>query len=120
MAYNDEPPVANATLSRFLNRTLPTPKPVDEGGHTKGVLATSSEYGFWLVHSVPKFPELSGSDYKWGSASADYGQTFLCISMSLADIDGVAKQVGFVPLCTYAHVHDFFLLCVCACISPCI
>lgn len=48
-------------------------------GHTKGVLAfdLESDTAFWLLHSWPKFPNVKTRDL----ASADYGQTYLCITL---------------------------------------
>lgn len=52
-------------------------------GHTKGVLAfdLETDSAFWLLHSWPKFPNIATGEL----ASADYGQTFLCVT--LQDVD---------------------------------
>lgn len=46
MAYNDEPP--ESTYSANC-------------GHTKGVLVADDQSGFWMIHSVPKFPNITSS-----------------------------------------------------------
>lgn len=52
-----------------------------ELGHTKGVLAfdPATNSGFWLLHSTPRFPTLSGCDFP--QDEKDYAQTFLCITL---------------------------------------
>ena len=63
------------------------------GGHTKGVLATDGSTGFWMIHSVPKFPDLTAASFDW-SASKIYGQTFLCLSLSVDQV--IPEFCGFV------------------------
>jgi len=52
--------------------------------HAKGVLAFTSSGGFWLTHSLPKFPSKTAS--MWSDASDDFGQSFLCITLSAEEI----------------------------------
>lgn len=60
-------------------------------GHTKGVLAfdAKTKSGYWLLHSWPKYAE--------PKAKADptpmYGQTYLCLSLSLSVLEQVAAQM---------------------------
>ena len=78
-AYNDEaPPPGPASSTVF---------------HAKGVLATDAETGgFFLSHSVPKFPDLSLDAFNW-TASQIYGQSFLCASFDVQNMDAVAAQL---------------------------
>ena len=63
-------------------------------GHTKGVLAGNSGGGFWLTHSMPLFPVLTGAHFTW-TPSTTYGQMFLCVSLkTAADVDAAAQQVN--------------------------
>lgn len=68
------------TLSNFHN--LVTGKESSNYAHAKGVLAMDSTSGFWLVHSIPNFPEAPelGLGYKYPSSGRDNGQSALCIS----------------------------------------
>lgn len=60
-------------------------------GHTKGVLLfdTASETALWLLHSWPKYVSPSAT----AMPTPMYGQTFLCLSMSLADVQVLAGQM---------------------------
>lgn len=77
--YNDEPP---------SSKTDPVK------GHTKGVVASNDESGFWMVHSVPHFPpELDTEKYSYPSTGHIYGQSFLCISMTAKELDKAGIQL---------------------------
>ncbi len=58
-------------------------------GHTKGVIAfdTASKTAFWLLHSWPKYaaPGLVGMP------TPMFGQTFLCVSLTLQTANAIAK-----------------------------
>ena len=60
-------------------------------GHTKGVLAfdTKSKTGYWLLHSWPKFTD---PDEK-ADPTPMYGQTYLCLSLTLDVIEQIAAQM---------------------------
>ena len=61
--YNDEHPDGHVSFT---------------GGHTKGVVGFEKDEGFWMIHSVPKYPPEAG--YGYPKTGHRYGQTFLCIS----------------------------------------
>lgn len=57
--FND----SNLTTDRFLiayNDEPPNHKPNGKKGHTKGVFVGDMKSGFWLIHSVPLFPNITG------------------------------------------------------------
>ncbi|XP_023029626.2 deoxyribonuclease II [Leptinotarsa decemlineata] len=77
--YNDEPPNENKNSNK---------------GHTKGVVMADMTGGFWVVHSVPNFPEM-GSSYAYPENGVVYGQSFLCISMDLKNLNKVGIQLQY-------------------------
>lgn len=81
MMYNDEP----------------TNSPTDgTRGHTKGVVVANDISGFWLVHSVPKYPPaLDEGHYNYPETGTHYGQSFLCISFIGDQLNKVGKQLRY-------------------------
>jgi deoxyribonuclease II len=81
LLYNDEPPSGKSDETR---------------GHTKGVVVANDISGFWMIHSVPKFPpEIEKGVYGFPEGGEVYGQSFLCISMTGDEIWKVGKQLQF-------------------------
>jgi deoxyribonuclease-2 len=76
----------------LYNDERPDGKP-DNGelGHTKGVLCwdTTSKTGFWLIDSWPLFPVLGAKE----PPTPIYGQTFLCLSLTLDTLEAVANAL---------------------------
>jgi len=61
-------------------------------------LGFSSSGGFWLVHSVPRFPAMKKNADDTGSLPADetiYGQTFLCMTLPASELDKVGVQLQY-------------------------
>jgi deoxyribonuclease-2 len=58
-------------------------------GHTKGVLAADAGGGFLLSHTLPKFPDLTGSS-PFPLPSTTYGQNFLCLSLDAEGIEAAS------------------------------
>ena len=57
-----------------------------------GVIAFDDKTGFWLIHSMPKYPQRKDDGYKWCDNVDTYGQSFLCISMSTSEaLDKIGK-----------------------------
>jgi len=79
--YNDEPTNENKSFTM---------------GHTKGIVVADNSSGFWLVHSVPKFPQLpyqNNNSYTYPRTGVRYGQSFLCVSMLTKELDKVGKYL---------------------------
>lgn len=85
--YNDEPPEGKSIGSK---------------GHTKGAVLADSTGGFWLVHSVPHFPQV-GSSYSYPSTGITYGQSFLCISLDLSNLN----KVGEYSLTRKINIYEY-------------
>jgi len=65
LMYNDESP-SGTTYSSY--------------GHTKGDIGVDNNGGFWLVHSVPRWPFAPPQQYLYPQNETSYGQSFLCMS----------------------------------------
>lgn len=79
--YNDEPPEEKSDEAR---------------GHTKGVVAGNADGGFWLVHSVPKFPASDFTKYSYPPTGHLYGQSFLCITINGSSaLDSVGGLISY-------------------------
>lgn len=76
--WNDQPPGQGQASSR---------------GHTKGVIGFDESSGFWLIHSVPLYPAFSRNSNYPGCDNQVYGQSFLCISLTIGGINEVGKQL---------------------------
>ncbi len=61
-------------------------------GHTKGVIAfdIKTKTAYWLLHSWPKYADPGAK----GMPTPMYGQTFLCISISLDTASKIAAQMA--------------------------
>ena len=72
-------------LSFMYNDETPTGRTSSSYGHTKGVIGADYSGGFWLIHSVPSYPPLpeNSSSYGYPNTGLNYGQSFLCLSLSL-------------------------------------
>lgn len=58
-------------------------------------MAANENGGFWLIHSVPKYPP-SFEDtkyYDYPKTGTIYGQSFLCISLNQNEMKKVGKQL---------------------------
>lgn len=48
--------------------------------------------GFWLIHSVPKFPPSpEAGPYVYPLTGSFYGQSFLCISLNSENLNNVGE-----------------------------
>lgn len=93
MMYNDEPTNGKSDGTK---------------GHTKGVLVANDISGFWLIHSVPKFPPELDKSYDFPHSGAVYGQSFLCISFTGDQLGKVGKQLKYnEPHFYSSQVPDF-------------
>ncbi|KAL3072658.1 hypothetical protein niasHS_017632 [Heterodera schachtii] len=73
--------------------------------HMKGMLVFDDISGFWLVHSVPKFPASTGADYVYPQSGKRNGQSMLCITLSSTAL----KEIGQQLFVAQPNVYDFQL-----------
>ena len=91
-------PRNKSTFSLFYNDEHPDGKVSFTDGHTKGVVVLNEDHGFWLVHSVPKYPPApgNGSSYSYVHSGQTYGQSFLCISLETkTSAESIGEQLLF-------------------------
>lgn len=72
--YNDEDPAGHKSETK---------------GHSKGVLVLDQNKGFWMMHSVPRYPPWPNGSYGYPSSGLNYGQNFLCISINTDQADKI-------------------------------
>lgn len=77
LMYNDEMP--NGTSS-------------EAAAHAKGVVAFDAESGFWMTHSVPRYPPAPDDGYSYPTTGTRYGQTVLCVSLHFKQADLIGKH----------------------------
>ncbi|XP_046399199.1 deoxyribonuclease-2-alpha [Ischnura elegans] len=117
LLYNDQPPnsskggVVNVTSSLEQGGDPPTPD-TTKYGHTKGAVLTDGETGFWLVHSVPHFLDVTspkdregdadGPRYSYPATGEHFGQSFLCITLEKDALEEVGRQLTYNEPMVYA------------------
>lgn len=76
--YNDEPPTGSTADS--------------SSAHAKGMLVTDANSGFFLVHSMPKWPPAMKNG-PGPFPDHDYGQSLMCITISAATADTISTHL---------------------------
>ena len=100
---------AGATLAyvQYNDQAPSGKKATSYQGHSKGVWATGEGGGFWLLHSVPRYPDAvsTSNDVYPGMPEYEnrYGQSFLCLSLDTEKMDAVAEQFYY----NRAAIFDF-------------
>lgn len=61
--------------------------------HSKGFAAFNTDGGFWMVHSLPKWPKRRATGYD-GLSDDTYGQTFMCMTLDFATFNDVGQLWG--------------------------
>lgn len=85
------------------NDEIPNGGTSSSKAHAKGVMGYDANSGFFLRHSTPRFPPHRSSGYK-GLPDNEriYGQTFLCTTVSLSELNRIAGQY----LVMNAQIYD--------------
>ena len=82
LLYNDQPP--NTTFSSSSH------------GHSKGVVAIrGGGGGFFVQHSIPRFPQYPSSGYGYGESQLRNGQHAFCMSLDANGLDAVAFALAY-------------------------
>uniref|UniRef100_A0AC34FJ59 Deoxyribonuclease II n=1 Tax=Panagrolaimus sp. ES5 TaxID=591445 RepID=A0AC34FJ59_9BILA len=83
--YNDQEVSAKEEEETFEKRI--------DYGHTKGVVFFDKISGFWLIHSLPKFP--SNETYIYPSNTKKNGQSILCITFGYEELTKIGTQLFY-------------------------
>ncbi|KAI0987120.1 hypothetical protein GJ496_010831 [Pomphorhynchus laevis] len=77
LLYNDQKDTGKETHQNEPENLLE-----QKHGHMKGILAYDRRgHGFWMVHSIPRFPMFNASYWQYPNTAENYGQSILCISL---------------------------------------
>jgi deoxyribonuclease-2 len=75
-------------------------------GHAKGVLIFNEVSAVWIVHSIPHYPpKPSEKQYYIKPGQCVYGQSMLCMSFSIDQLETIGNQL----LYSYPQVYDFHI-----------
>ncbi|ODN04457.1 Deoxyribonuclease-2-alpha [Orchesella cincta] len=89
--YNDQPPTQPAMVMN---------------GHTKGLVLTSTEGGFWLQHSCPHFPNIQAENFSssYPVGGLINGQMFFCMSLgNVSNVDVVGTVLQYTKPLIYNY-----------------
>ena len=96
----------NDTLLYALYSDQPPPERESPYGsaHSKGLFLCNTRGCVWLIHSIPGFPSRPNFDngYIYPSSGHKNGQSILCLTIGLDQIDNVAKQLYI----NNVHIYD--------------
>uniref|UniRef100_A0A6M2CGQ6 Putative deoxyribonuclease ii n=1 Tax=Rhipicephalus microplus TaxID=6941 RepID=A0A6M2CGQ6_RHIMP len=92
VVYNDQPPI------HLEDKT-------SSNGHTKGLFIFDEESGVWIIHSVPKFPEmLHHGFYTFPTNAREFGQTMLCVTFPTSQLETIATHLRL----QYPNIYDSY------------
>lgn len=74
-------------------------------GHSKGFFAFDGAGGYWVQHSIPKFPNPASKGFLYGSGQLWYGQHAFCVTLTRKALDAVAGVMMY----AYPQVYDYAL-----------
>nr|XP_021587912.2 deoxyribonuclease-2-beta isoform X2 [Ictidomys tridecemlineatus] len=80
----------NSTAYLIYNDGVPTSMNYDRKyGHTKGLLLWNRIQGFWLIHSIPRFPPIPQEGYDYPSTGRRNGQTGICVTFKYNQYEAI-------------------------------
>ncbi|XP_016044367.1 deoxyribonuclease-2-beta [Erinaceus europaeus] len=62
-------------------------------GHTKGLLLWNRVQGFWLIHSIPRFPPTPEEGYGYPPTGTRNGQTGICVTFKYNQYEAIDSQL---------------------------
>ncbi|XP_040843160.1 deoxyribonuclease-2-beta isoform X2 [Ochotona curzoniae] len=62
-------------------------------GHSKGLLLWNRVQGFWLIHSIPRFPPIPEEGYAYPPSGKRNGQSGICITFKHHQYETIASQL---------------------------
>ena len=86
----------------LINDQAPTGDATKKYAHDKGVILYDSDDAVYIEHSVPSFPPASSDGYSYPSSGVSNGQSFMCVSLSLDQLNDFANDM----LVEIPYVYD--------------
>jgi len=77
----------------MYNDEVPGGMKIFDRGHAKGVLMFDSSSVVFLVHSTPHFPNNKSDGYEFPDSGTKYGQSFLCMTLSINQLPSILTQL---------------------------
>ncbi|XP_006898437.1 PREDICTED: deoxyribonuclease-2-beta [Elephantulus edwardii] len=79
-------------------------------GHTKGLLLWNRVQGFWLIHSIPRFPPIPEEGYDYPPTGRRNGQVGICVTFKYNQYKAIDYQLLIYNPNVYScSVPDTFL-----------
>eukprot|EP00112_Aurelia_sp_Birch-Aquarium-sp1_P020029 Seg507.5 transcript_id=Seg507.5/GoldUCD/mRNA.D3Y31 product=Plancitoxin-1 protein_id=Seg507.5/GoldUCD/D3Y31 len=100
--YSNAKGMKESLAYMFYNDANPEGKEFFDYGHSKGDVAFNENGGFWLVHSVPKYPNSTHDGYDYPHSGTYYGQMFFCVNFNTSEFDKIGMQLRY----NGPHIHD--------------
>jgi len=111
VSFDSENHAVGHTLAQLYNRgkddfyvmyndEMPSGKTSSTKGHAKGVAMFDQSSGFWLLHSVPKFPP--AKSYSFPTGGQKFGQMLLCVSFPYESLKDIGDQLNLYEPNIYA------------------
>ena len=86
----------------LVNDQAPTGDATSRYAHDKAVILYDADSAVYIEHSVPRFPPVGDDGYSYPDSGKANGQSFLCMSLTLDQLDTVANNI----LVEIPHVYD--------------
>ena len=86
----------------LVNDQAPTGDATSRYAHDKAVIIYDADNAVYIEHSVPQFPPIGDDEYSYPDSGKTNGQSFLCMSLTLDELNTVANNI----LVEIPHVYD--------------